>query len=86
MATIKSSGADNLRQDQNTQILLYTNSKTNAEGSLMNTANALLEKNKKSGGPLTIARLMSGGDGIKSKTPVIDSFTFYGRLPESASI
>ena len=44
VSSMKWSAGDNFKQDQHTQMLLYTNSKTNAEGSLLNTADSLLKK------------------------------------------
>ena len=61
MATLKRSATDNLNEDNNAQLLFYTNSKTNAEDSLLNTTNSLLECNQRTGGPLTFANSMTVG-------------------------
>ena len=64
-SSTRSSCKSNLQEDDSHQAVLYSNSETNTERSLMEMATSLLEVNQKSGGPTTITESLTGGDGIK---------------------
>lgn len=83
MKTIKSQLEKNLKHDPNSQVLLYSNSKTNAEGALFDTATALLESHsKRTKQPMTYADAISGGDGIKKKTYSMDCYGMFSTLSD----
>ena len=46
----------------------------------------MLEKSQTAGGPKTIADSLTGADGIKRKTTMLDTFPLYNTLPEPTSI
>ena len=71
----------NLKEDQDKQILIYTNSKSNAEGALLEMAESLLEeKHLRTGSPMTYADSITGGDGIKRKTTTMDAVTSFSSI------
>ena len=81
MSTIKTSVKANLLQDPDSQVLQYSNSKSNAEGALLDAATSLLENHhKRTNKPLTYAEVISGGDGIKKKTFSLDCYSMFARL------
>ena len=79
--TIRSSLTDKLNNDDHngieSQAVIYSNSKTNAEGSLLNMATKVLYKTHKDNTELTFADLLTGGDGIKRKTCTMAAITNY---------
>ena len=79
-ATMKARSKKNLKTSPNAQQLLYTNSKTNAEGSLLDAADAMLETHRDDGGPDSIAHFFTGGDGIMMKAVTTDAFTSYSTI------
>ena len=85
-ATMKASSKKNLKTSPNAQQLLYTNSKTNAEGGLLDAADAMLETHRDAGGPDSIAHSFTGGDGIMMKAATMDAFTSYATLSGPGSI
>ena len=83
MVTIKDTLTKNLQEDPDSQVLLYSNSKTNAEGALLDAVTTILErhhKNQKT--KMTYADCISGGDGIKKKTFSLDVFALFGTLSD----
>ena len=73
--TIRKMKDKNLNEDHNKQVMIYSNSASNAEGALLNTATAILENHStKTKRPMTYANTIAGGDGIKKKTYSLDCF------------
>ena len=75
--SMRSSAERDLRDHPTKQQIWFTNSRMNAEGSLLDAADSLLEANQRRGGPSTVARSFTGHDGIKMKTTSMDLFTGY---------
>lgn len=66
-SSLKNEAQADLKIDPAGQHLWYTNSATNAEKGLLNTASNILDVNHKSnGGPWTIAHSFTGNDGMLS--------------------
>jgi len=83
MVTIKETLTKNIQEDPDSQVLLYSSLKTNAEGSLLDAATAILERHhKKQKTKMTYAKCISGGDGIKKKTFSLDVFALFGTLSD----
>mmetsp|Transcript_15257 Transcript_15257/g.32285 ORF Transcript_15257/g.32285 Transcript_15257/m.32285 type:complete len:390 (+) Transcript_15257:1064-2233(+) len=75
---IRQDATQDLIADPHSQQIWYTNSKTNAEGSLLQLADTLLEeKNEDNECAETVAMSLTGADGIMQKVYVMDSFTSY---------
>ncbi|KAL7529160.1 hypothetical protein ACHAXR_002820 [Thalassiosira sp. AJA248-18] len=70
-ASLKSSAKCSFIDNPTSQQLHYTNSKTNAQGSLLDSADAMLE------GGTNIAHSFTGDDGIMMKSYSMEAFTNY---------
>ena len=72
-----------LKANPSAQHLIYTNSATNAEGTLLDATERILRWNRlTNNGPRTIAHSFTGNDGIKAKTITMDAFANYGDIDE----
>jgi superfamily II DNA helicase RecQ len=74
-------GADKLAAQPDKQQLWYCNSRTSAEGSMLDKAEGLLEKHFNSGKSQSTAQSFTGGDGLKMKVSIMDAFTSFADLP-----
>ena len=63
--------------DIESQAIIYSNSKTNAEGSLLTMVTKVLEKTDKQN---TFADSLTGGEGIERKTCTTAAITNYTKL------
>jgi superfamily II DNA helicase RecQ len=74
-------GADKLSAQPDKQQLWYCNSRTSAEGSMLDKAEGLLEKHFSMGNSQSTAQSFTGGDGLKMKVSIMDAFTSFADLP-----
>ena len=80
---IRTSTANDLAGDSTVQEIWYSNTKTNAEGFLLEIASDILDKEaEKEGAVETVAMSLTGSDGIMQKILAMDSFTNYGNIDD----
>ncbi len=80
---MKTATADDLSGDSTIQEIWYSNTKTNVEGSLLEIAADILDKEAtKEGGVKTVAMSLTGSDGIMQKILAMDSFTNFGDIDD----
>ena len=68
---------DEKKNEVDVQAVVYTNSKTNAEGSLYHKASGLCEKVRPNDGAVIDADTLTGGDGLKRKACTMFAVTNY---------
>ena len=69
-----------LKQYPDSQQLWYINSKTAAEGPILERADNMIEKIIHVNGKDSVCLSFTGGDGMKAKTSAMDSFAGFGEL------
>jgi len=78
--TLKTSALELLKSHPTKQQLWYTNSKTKAEGPMLEAADLMLEKHTNFGHEPTTCHSFTGGDGIMMKSTTMDAFTSYAKI------
>ncbi|KAL7546584.1 hypothetical protein ACHAWF_009916 [Thalassiosira exigua] len=85
-AAMKKSVVKGLSDDPLAQEIWYTNSKSSAEGSLLDLAISVLEERKEAIRYNTTATALTGGDGVMKKVHTMDEFTSYGKINEEGRL
>eukprot|EP00956_Cyclotella_meneghiniana_P034894 scaffold109214_cov110-Cyclotella_meneghiniana.AAC.1 len=74
------SGREHFILHPENQQMWYCNSRTACEGSLLDKAQLLIDKNSSRQHRPSTAQSFTGGDGLKMKTALMDAFTRFGDL------
>ena len=89
---MKSATEQDLAGDPTGQQIWYTNTKSNAEGRLLDIANDILDREESKRGIVgddgfqTVAMSLTGGDGIMQKVLAMDSFTNYANIDDEGYV
>ena len=73
VSSLKASAANDFIQSPNHQQIWYTHSRTNAEGSLSDMAENLIDDNEKRGGIDSVPLAFVGTDGVMVKTTTMNA-------------